>query len=193
MIGQINEELFIKDARQQLTIREEIWRRQLSEEAEELTEEFRQRQVDEAATKSMKTFKAQVWGGCTYSTTNSWTYPTVRGSSSWTNTRALRNSSSLSTLGGWRTIMDLQPTTTKAGGDARGDGDTKELSGGRKQKDVQSLKEWTPPPLGKLQQFLLSVSQDCRHEVKSKIDFHIAMDKVNISCGLWHSKEQPTH
>lgn len=41
--------------------------------------------------------------------------------------------SSLSTLGGWRTVVSLPPTTTKeAGGDARGDGEAKKLSGGRK-------------------------------------------------------------
>lgn len=35
--------------------------------------------------------------------------------------------------------MAFQPTTTEAGGDAAGDGDTKELSGGSKQKPCKAL------------------------------------------------------
>lgn len=46
-----------------MLLKKEILRRQLSEEAEKLAEELRQRKVDEAANKSMKTFQAAIWGG----------------------------------------------------------------------------------------------------------------------------------
>lgn len=46
-----------------MLLKKEILRRQLSEEAEKLAEELRQRKVDEAANKSMKTFQAAICGG----------------------------------------------------------------------------------------------------------------------------------
>lgn len=89
--------------------------------------------------------------------------------------------------------MAFQPTTTKAGGDAAGDGDTKELSGGSKQKPCKALNKellqlWANTKFC----FLFGRLGDVWEE-KSKTDFSHAMNRVNICCGLWRSEEQQTH
>lgn len=177
MIKQINEELSIKDSmRQQLPIKV-LFSRQFSKEAGKFAEELGQRKVDEGATQSKKTFLGGLHIYNRELLFHSWMYEAA----ALRQTRGLHRAdlSSLSTPGGWRATVSLPPPTTKeAVGDAQGDGEAKELSGN---KDMQSLKERSPPALGELN-FSDFCFKDFRH---FKVQSKILLCKI-LTCDEWN-------
>lgn len=164
MIKQINEELSIKDSmRQQLTIKE-LFSRQFSKEAGKFTEELKHRKVDEGATQSKKTFQEKVWGGCTCITEKS------------CSTAECTRQQLLDKRKGFIEQISHLCQHREAGEPQRVYHhqqkklwemleETEKLRNWVEagNKDMQSLKERSPPALGELQLFFYFCFKDFRH------------------------------